>query len=89
MLAPPQPGIYDITDLPAFTVINNITVVMTLPLSGDGPGFVAENFTTSYPPVNGAGMTTLILGGTARTSGTSQSYGDDVYSGELNIEIDY
>ncbi len=88
MLTPPQPGIYRITGLPAFTAIGSVVVTMNQSMQGGGgPAFIMDNFTTSVSSTNGAGEADLTLGATAKTSGTGQGYADATYSGELHIEI--
>ena len=88
MISPPQPGLYRVTGLPPFTAVGSVNITMNQPMqSGVGPNFILENFTTAIPNTDAAGDTTLTLGATAKTSGTSQGYGDDTYAGELHIEI--
>lgn len=88
MIESPQPGIYTITGLPAFTAIGSVNVTMTQPMrAGGGPDFTMDDFQTVIPDTNSSGETTLTLGATASTSGTDQSYEDNTYSGDLFVEI--
>lgn len=87
MLSPPVPGVYLVTELPPFHTVGSVSVVVNSNMTGSGPGFVLDNFTTQIPPSDGAGTTTLTLGARARTTGTTAGYGDGRYVGELNIEI--
>jgi hypothetical protein len=87
MLEAPEPGMYRVTDLPAFTSIGSVNVTMTQPMGGGGAAFILDDFQTAIPATNADGETTLTLGATAKTSGNNQSYQDTTHSGELLIEI--
>ncbi len=88
MLEPPQQGIYQVTDLPPFAQIIGIDVTMVQPMQGGvGEEFTLDNFQVISPNADGAGMTTLTLGGRAQTSGSGNNYEDSTYNGTLEIDI--
>ena len=89
MFTSPQPGVYSVTGLPAFTTINTVTVTMTQPMESGSQEFTLDNFTTQIPDANGAGVTTLTIGGTAYTSGDGNAYTGGTFVGDIFIEIDY
>lgn len=90
MIAPPQQGIYQIGDLPANSVINNVTVIETSPLRGGGPrSFTTDDYQVAFPPATDAtGHATVTIGATAHTSGDGGGYNDAIYTGTLELTFD-
>ncbi len=89
MMESPRPGIYSVTGLPPFTVINNVTVTMNQPMENGALFVDMDNFTTQIPNADGAGVTTLRIGGDALTSGNGQGYTGGAYNGQIDIVIDF
>ncbi|MGZ9109228.1 MAG: hypothetical protein ACXW4B_10470 [Micavibrio sp.] len=90
MLSPPQEGIFLFDGLPPSSVINSVDVTMTQPMTmGGGEVFTLDNFTTIAPDTDPAGETTITLGARARTSGNSNPYGNGLFTGQLEIDINF
>lgn len=90
MIRAPQVGIYRVSGLPGDTIINGVNVTVNDPMSKAGSeSFTLDNFDVSVPNANSAGETTITLGARANTTGSGISYDDGVYTGELNLELDY
>ncbi len=85
----PEQGIYRVDGLPPFSTINSINVTMLTPLSGGNQNLTMDNFQVTFTPVNSSGETTINLGATARTNGSGMSYDDAVYTGTLQLDINY
>lgn len=89
-IAAPQEGIFDIDGLPSSTAIASVTVTQTIPLSASGENFQMVSLQESHPATTTAGGTAEItVGGTARTSGNTNAYGDFTYNGQLEIQINF
>lgn len=88
MLETPEAGVYDITGLPPNTVLS-VTATMVTPLTLGGSELELDNFSIVAPDSNGAGETTILLGGRARTSGSGTGLTAGSYTGEVEIEINY
>ena len=89
MLTPPTPGIYNINGLPAFAPINDVVVLVGLPMQMGADQFTLNNFTTNIADADGLGNTQLRLGADLVTSGDNQIYPGGTYDGEISIEIVY
>lgn len=89
MLGAPRPGIYNVTGLPPFTVINGVNVLELQSLQNGGQEITLDNFTTQIANADGSGNTQLRLGGEAQTSGDSQPYTGGIFAGQVSIEIDF
>jgi len=88
MGVPPQEGVYQVTNLPPFVTPGNVVVTVNSNMhSGGAPDFTIDTFTTSIGNTDASGTTTLYVGATARTTGTSDGYPDATYTGSLHIEV--
>lgn len=89
MFTAPRPGIYAVTGLPAFAMINSVSVTMNMPLELGGRTFTIQNFTTAIPDADDLGRTTLRVGAEIVSAGGGLGYPGGVYDGTIDIEIDY
>lgn len=91
MISPPQKGIYDIGGLAISTAITSIVVTQTQALTtGGGEILNMDSFQVdALPATDGAGHLALTLGATAHTSGGGGGYGNNIYTGQLDIQINY
>lgn len=89
-IAPPQEGVFDIDGLPVNTAIASVVVTQTIPLSASGENFQMISLQEAHPASTTAGgVAQITVGGTARTSGSTISYGDNTYNGQLEIQINF
>lgn len=90
MFTAPQPGIYTVNGLGAFTLINSVTVLPNQPMTFSGQQFTITNFTTNHSPnADAAGILVLRIGADAQTSGDGNGYPAGPYTGQIDIEVDY
>ncbi|MDH5722846.1 MAG: hypothetical protein OEY94_05955 [Alphaproteobacteria bacterium] len=89
-IAAPQEGIFDIDGLPVSTAIASVVVTQTIPLSASGENFQMVSLQEAHPASTTAGgVAQITVGGTARTSGSTISYLDNTYNGQLEIQINF
>ena len=90
-ITPPQEGIYDIGNiLPAGTAVTSVTVTQDAPLSAGVYNFQVVNLTETHTnPSDGSGVVRVWVGGTARSSGTTAPYPDNVYTGTITIQVNF
>jgi len=89
-LVAPQEGVFDLDGLPVSTAIASVVVTQTIPLSASGENFQMVSLQESHPGSTSAGgVAQITVGGTARTSGSTISYGDATYNGQLQIQINF
>lgn len=87
---PPTQGIYTVDTLPPFTAINSVTASMLLPMTGGNQPFTLDTFQIIYDPTtNASGEISITLGASAKTTGSSVPYDDAVYSGTIQLDINY
>lgn len=90
MFTAPQPGIYTVNGLGAFTLINSVTVTPNTDMINGGQQFTIDNFTTNHSPnADAAGILVLRVGADAQTSGNGLGYAPGLYNGLFDIEVDY
>lgn len=91
LLAPPEPGIYLISGLPANMNIQSVDVTMLTPMQSMGQSFTVDNFTTQLSSSNTgpSGETTLTLGARARSSANGNPYPDTTYTGDIMIVLNF
>jgi len=87
----PQKGIYVLGDLPINTVINSLDFSQGQALTtAGGEVFTMTSFQSDSPLVtDGVGDLPLVLGATVETSGNGSGYGRGVFTGQINVEINY
>ena len=89
-ISAPQEGIFDLDGMTPSTAITSVTVTQITPLSGSGENFQMVNFQETHPgSTDGSGVARIVVGGTARTSGSTVNYLDQSYTGSLQIQINF
>jgi len=88
---PPQKGIYQLTGLPISTPVTSINVTQGQALSGMGSEVITMNDfqVEADSSTDPSGALALTLGATARTSGSGFGYGRGMFTGLINVEINY
>lgn len=91
VLEAPEVGIYQIDGLNPNATISSVTVNVTSPLQCgcSSEQYFLDNFNVIAPPTNGAGVTTVTIGGRARTLGNGNAYGSGLYEGEISLSFNY
>lgn len=90
MLSPPQEGMFLFDNLPTSSAINSVIITMTQPMTiGGGEVFTVDNFTTIAPDTNPSGETIITIGARAVTSGNGNAYGNGVFTGQLEVDINF
>lgn len=85
-----QEGIYELDGMTPGTPISSVTITQITPLSGSGPNFQMNGFTSVFPPaVDGTGRAVVRVGATAQTSGSGTPYVDQTFTGQLQIQINF
>ncbi|MCB9986311.1 MAG: DUF4402 domain-containing protein [Rhodospirillales bacterium] len=87
----PHPGIYNVTGLPANTVINAVTATQTQAMTaGAGEQMTMDNFDVTAPgSTDGSGAMSVHLGAVAHTSGNGNGYASGAYSGTIQLYFDF
>ncbi len=90
IIVAPTQGIYRVDSLPPSTAILSINATELAPLTGGNQDFTLTAFQVVHDPVtNVSGEVNITLGATARTTGTGVPYDDAVYTGTIQLEINY
>lgn len=90
IIQPPQEGLYRVDSLPPSTAILSVNVTMIAPLTGGNQPFTMDTFQVIHDPMtNVSGEVNITLGASAKTNGSTVPYDDAVYTGTLQLEINY
>lgn len=90
LISQPQRGIYIFDGMGSSVAITSVTVNQSFPLTSAGGTFQMVDFQSDYPPTTTVGGDAqIIIGATARTSGTGVPYADFTYSGTVDITINF
>ena len=89
MIQAPREGIYDIDGLPPSAIITSVVVTQIGPLQNVGEDLEMVNYQTLNGNANGAGVAQVVVGATARTSGSGTAYIDQTYTGTLQVTLNY
>ena len=89
----PQEGDYTLDGLPPNTNVASVVVTEITPLTGAGGGevFNMVNFDTQTfgPRTSATGTYRVKVGATARSTGNSNPYLDQTYTGTIEIQINF
>lgn len=89
-IAAPQEGIYDLDGMAINTAITSVTVTQSSAISFGVGSFQMINFQEIHSgSTDGGGVARVTVGATARTTGNGAPYADNVYSGVVNIQINF
>lgn len=90
VISAPQQGIYDIFTSQVNATIVSVDVQQSEPLTAPGGAFTLSNFQAVHSGItDGAGIARVMIGATARTTGTGLPYPDQTYDGSIDIEVNF
>ncbi len=90
IISGPSEGIYDITTSQLNQAVASVVVSQHQPLLAPGNSFQLLNFQEQHDPTtDGSGVVRVIVGATARSTGSGSTYADQTYSGSIDIQINF
>ncbi len=89
-ISAPQEGIFDLDGMTPNAAITSVTITQVTPLSGANEVIQMVNFQETHPATtDGSGVARIVVGATARTTGTGDNYNDFTHTGALQIQINF
>ena len=91
LVAAGTPGSYRLSGFPAFTPLSVTLDDSTLTVTevGISESLTVDDYEVSQPTTNAQGNAEVSLGARLNTSGNGNGYGDDSYSGNATLRIEY